>query len=325
MGMTKYDRLLHILNLLRSRKSLNARRLAEECQVTERSIYRDLISLSEANVPIYYDKGYKLASGNFLPPLNFTTEEYACLQLALESSPLARAGRKADTIRRIKAKIDCSLSDATKEKNRIQTPVPHIEIDTTVDDRNSTKHYGALEQAVSEQVSVDLEYDSIEHGSTRREVDPYFIVFRRHAFYFVAFCHLRGDFRTFRIDRVRSLIPTGRRFARKREMTAQTYFEGSWGVYQGRPVEVTVDFQGRAARVVAGSRHHPQEMVEQLGPDLVRYRVTVPGTEEIKRWILGFGADAEVVGPEELRAELAAVARYLVSVYRGGKVEMNRI
>ena len=47
MGMSKYDRLLHILNLLRSRRSLNARKLAEECQVTERSIYRDITSLSE--------------------------------------------------------------------------------------------------------------------------------------------------------------------------------------------------------------------------------------------------------------------------------------
>lgn len=324
MGMSKYDRLLHILNLLRSRRTLNARRLAEECQVTERSIYRDLITLSEANVPIYYDKGYKLASGNFLPPLNFTAEEYACLQLALESSPLAKAGRKADTIRQIKAKIDCSLSDSTKEQNRILTPAPHIEIDTTIADRGATKYYGALEQAVSEQVSVELEYDSIEHGTTQREVEPYFIVFRRHAFYFVGYCHLRGDFRTFRIDRVRNLKPTGRKFARKREMTAATYFEGSWGVYQGRPVEVTVDFSSRAARVVAGSRHHPKESIERLGPDLVRYRVTVPGTEEIKRWILGFGTEAEVIGPEELRAELARVAKQLASVYRDGPTEKSK-
>ena len=80
MGMAKYDRLLYILNLLRSRKNLNARNIAEECGVTERSIYRDILSLSEANVPIYYDCGYKLASDNFLPPLNFDFDEYQFLK-----------------------------------------------------------------------------------------------------------------------------------------------------------------------------------------------------------------------------------------------------
>ena len=53
--MAKYDRLLYILNLLRSRKNLNAEMLAAECGVTERTIYRDIIALSDANIPIYYD------------------------------------------------------------------------------------------------------------------------------------------------------------------------------------------------------------------------------------------------------------------------------
>jgi len=95
MRMAKYDRLLYVLNVLRSRRTMNAARLAQECGVTERSIYRDIISLSEANVPIYYDNGYKLASDNFLPPLNFNLEEYSCLRLALESSPLVRTSHSS--------------------------------------------------------------------------------------------------------------------------------------------------------------------------------------------------------------------------------------
>ena len=316
MGMSKYDRLLYILNLLRSRKSLNAARLAEECHVTERSIYRDLISLSEANIPIYYDKGYKLASGNFLPPLNFTAEEYTCLRLALESSPLATAGRKADTIRQIRAKIDCALPETTREYNRGALSTSHIEIDTTVAGRAAAKFYGSLEQAVSEQVRIELEYDSIEHGLSRRRVDPYFIVFRRHAFYFVGYCHLRNDFRTFRIDRVRKVSLLDQRFVRKKGLSATSYFEGSWGLYQGQPVEVVVEFIGRAARVVSGSQHHPTEVVESIGPDRVRYSVTVCGVEEIKRWILGFGQEAEVISPEELRNELAEIGVCLIQKYR---------
>ena len=106
MGMPKYDRLLHILNLLRARRNMNAAALARECGVTERSVYRDIISLSEANIPIYYDHGYRLASDNFLPPLNFDYEEYHCLRLALDSSPLAKAGYYAEVLRRVRAKVE---------------------------------------------------------------------------------------------------------------------------------------------------------------------------------------------------------------------------
>lgn len=88
MGINKYDRLLLILNLLRSRKNMNAKMLAEECRITEQTIYRDLISLTEIEIPIYYDKGYKLAYDNFLPPLKFTLDEYNFIKQAIESSPL---------------------------------------------------------------------------------------------------------------------------------------------------------------------------------------------------------------------------------------------
>ena len=316
MGMAKYDRLLYILNLLRSRRTLNARRLAEECRVTERSIYRDIISLSEANIPIYYDNGYKLASGNFLPPLNFTLDEFTCLILALESSPLARVGCKAETISQVKAKVESGLSEITREQKKISVDVARVDVGTTIPQRASTRFYSDLEDAISNRLSVDLEYDSIDHGLTKRTVDPYFIIFRRHAFYFVGYCHLRGEFRTFRMDRIKRLSPTKQRFIRTRSVTAADYFAGSWELYQGEPVEVTIRFRGRAARVVATSQHHLGEQTESLADGELLYRVTVNGTEEIGRWILRFGADAEVLEPASLRQELGRIGQFLTRTYR---------
>ena len=172
MGMSKYDRLLHILNLLRSRRTLNAQKLAEECQVTERSIYRDIISLSEANVPIYYDNGYKLASSNFLPPLNFSFEEYSCLRLALESSPLARIGDKGDLLRQVCAKIDAGLSEATRDRRKTALDVAHIEIESTQARQRVAQYYSVIENAISDQNCLEVEYLTIEHGLTKRKVEP---------------------------------------------------------------------------------------------------------------------------------------------------------
>lgn len=313
MGMSKYDRLLYILNLLRSRRTLNARKLAEECQVTERSIYRDIISLSEANVPIYYDNGYKIASTNFLPPLNFSLEEYSCLRLALESSPLARA--KGALLKQICAKIDAGLSQVTREGRKGELDVAHVEVESTQKRERGAKFYGVIERAASDQLCVRLEYMTIEHGLTQRTVEPYFIVFRRHAFYFVALCQLRNEFRTFRIDRIQKFEMTDKRFSRRRGIRAVDYFADSWQLYHGQAVEVVVHFKGRAARVVTSSQHHLKEEVESLDQDEALYRVTVNGTEEIRRWILGFGDEAEVIAPSSLRKELCAIGRNLVRTH----------
>jgi predicted DNA-binding transcriptional regulator YafY len=117
------------------------------------------------------------------------------------------------------------------------------------------------------------------------------------------------------MDRIKRLIPTKQHFTRTRSVTAADYFAGSWELYQGEPVEVTIRFRGRAARVVASSQHHPGEQTESLADDELLYRVTVSGTEEIKRWILRFGDEAEVLEPASLRQELGRVGRFLTRTY----------
>jgi len=315
MGMTKYDRLLYIINLLRSRRTLNAARLAEECGVTERSIYRDIISLSEANIPIYYDNGYKLASDNFLPPLNFSFEEYTCLKLALESSPLEQTGKYKSVLKQVQAKVEACLSQATKDRRRTAPDTTRVEIESTVSRKTAEQWYGQVEAAINDQRCLDMDYETIEHGLVHRVVEPYFIVFRGHAFYFVAYCRLRQDFRTFRVDRVRHLAASQEHFVRQKDISADTYFDGSWRLYDGEPVEVIVRFSGYAARVVEAGTYHRNERVETNGDGTTTYSITVNGTDEIARWILGFGAEAEVLEPRELREEFRSIGRRMEHIH----------
>lgn len=315
MGMAKYDRLLHILNLLRSRKNLTANSLARECEVTERSIYRDIISLSEANVPIYFDKGYKLASGNFLPPLNFNLDEYRFLKVALESSPLNLSPEQKNLGERIRAKIEAGLSDPVRKEFRFSPRTTHVDIPVTVASDIDENIFATLEKAINTFSCISLQYDSISSGVSERIVEPYFIIFKARAFYFVGYCRLRQDFRTFRIDRIKSTQLHSDHFVKKDSVTPQTYFEGSWQVFAGKLVEVVIRFQGTAARVVQSSMHHPGESMERHDNHLI-YTVTIRGLEEIQRWILGFGSDAEVISPIELRQNLATIGTYLAEAYR---------
>lgn len=314
--MAKYDRLLYILNLLRSRRNLNAGMIATECGVTERTIYRDIVSLSEANIPIYYDNGYKYASGNFLPPLNFDIDEYITLKTALESSPLYKSGRSRRLIKSIKSKIEACLSPMVKKKKMFATGTTSIDIKSTLSDGYSERFYAAVEDGIRHHRILRLKYNSIQSGIMERDVEPYFLIFIEKAFYFVGYCYLRKSLRTFRIDRIMDVSLTDRTFVPRDGIDPARYFENSWGVFSGEPIEVEVIFTGKAARIVNMSKHHASEKITPLEDGVVRYEVKVSGTEEICRWLLGFGGEVTVVKPLSLVAEIERRARKILENYR---------
>ncbi len=215
----------------------------------------------------------------------------------------------------IAAKVEAGISDSVRRKKKFTPRTTHIDIVTTLGEERGERFYGVIEEAITKWRCLLLKYDSIGSGVTERVVEPHFIVFRGRAFYFVAYCHLRQNVRIVRIDRVLEVKMLDKHFDRRPGIDPETYFEGSWEVYSGEPVEVVVRFCGAAARVVATGKHHPSESVEQLAGGEVRYRVVTRGLDEIQRWLLGFGDEAEVLSPPELRQRLARIGRYLVATY----------
>ncbi|MFH2035785.1 MAG: YafY family protein [Candidatus Zixiibacteriota bacterium] len=314
--MPKYDRLLFILNLLRSRKNMNAEALAEECGVTPRTIYRDIISLSEMNVPIYYDRGYKYATGNFLPALNFNLEEYLTINRVLESTPLKKDDRYRQMIKVIRSKIDSGLSPQVKEKKSISPQTAEVNIKSTLSDKFSSKIFADLENGINKNMLVEMNYNSIESGLKTRTVEPYFLIFIERAFYFVGYCHLRNDFRTFRIDRIEKLALTEKRFKPRRPMDPINYFENSWGVYNGRPIEVEAIFWGKAARVIELGRHHRNEKVIPLKDGYVNYKVKVAGEDEIFRWLISFAGEVKIIKPTTLAHRIKKAAKNLLADHK---------
>jgi len=284
--------------------------IARECGVTERTVYRDILSLSEANIPVYYDRGYKFASDNFLPPLNFSVEEYLILKTALESSPLNRGGPTRRTIRSIASKIEVSLSSRVK-RDRFNCEVVNVSIKSTASAGAVTAFFAAIEQGIRSHRVIRMSYRSLTGETLQREVEPLFMIFIERAFYFVAYCRLRQALRTFRLDRVRAVTVTKHSF-KPQPVDPGSYFAGSWGIIRGEPVEVELLFTGRAAQVVCLGQHHPDEEVEELSDGRVRYRVRVNGTDEIGRWIMGFGAEVVVIRPEHLRRELIGQAQKMI-------------
>ena len=313
--MSKYDRLLHMLNLLRARQGLKTSDLARECEVSERTIYRDIIALSSANIPIYFDNGYRLLSDAFLPPLNFTLEDYLVLKLSLSSSVLTERSPLRKYAKAVLAKIEGNLNPRLKaDINKIDEPLK-ITVKSTSDFSKLSLIFKLIEQSMLNKKSLRIEYESLETKKTTRQVDPYSLIFRRHAWYLIGFCHLREQIRIFRLNRIKKVTLLDKSFEIKPDFSLSNFFKDSWEIYQGEPVIVKIRFKGIGAKVVESGQHHPSEKISESKDGSLLYEVKVNGIEEISRWILGFGENAEVLEPKELRDKMRTTIKNLSKVY----------
>jgi len=200
--VAKADRLLLILNLLRSRRNLKAYDLANECEVSERTIYRDIQALSEARVPIYFDRGYKLLTDAFLPPLNFTVDELLTLYLGLNSNPVQSVDCLRKSARQALAKLESSLPDKIKvdyEKAKKQITVQLAKKSFS---QEVALIFELLMQAIRSEKKIKLRYIS-PHSSKVIELVPEALLYKQGNWYVAGQIHKKV--RYFQLDTIKNV------------------------------------------------------------------------------------------------------------------------
>lgn len=213
--MSRTDRLFQLMQALRDLPPpATAQALAQETGVSERTIYRDIDTLRGLGAVIDGEAGFgfTLVEDATLPPLGFVPEEIEALVVGLKEvmevadPSLAHAAQSALT--KLKSRLPEAqahrLKHAVLTAKRFHKP-PEISIDA-----------GVLRQAAWEERTVAFDYGDAKGQRTTREVDPLAIVFMQSAHCLMAYCHLRKDFRAFRLDRVINLDVTNGSFRPRR-------------------------------------------------------------------------------------------------------------
>ena len=200
--MSKLDRLLLILNLLRSRRTLTASHLADECEVSERTIYRDVRTLSEAKVPIYFDGGYKVLTDAFLPPLSFTVDELLCLYMGLHCDPIQSVSCFRKSAKLAWAKLESLIperikSDYDKVKGHITVHPEKRRFRQSV-----ALTFELLRQAIWSEKKIKLGYVSAQ-SSEVIELVPQALIYKRGNWYLVGLVQERT--KHFRLDMIRNV------------------------------------------------------------------------------------------------------------------------
>jgi len=221
--MNRIDRLFGILTMLQSKKYVPAELLAERFGISIRTVYRDIKALCEQGIPVSFEqqRGYFIVPGYFLPPVAFTSEEAHAL-LLMETMI---SGFADGSIRRHYAsamnKIKSVLRGPQKESVELLTQNMHFQFPERL--KSDTEYLSLIQTAISARTILEMEYLNAGSTPSRREVEPIGLIFYAFSWHLIAWCHLRGEYRDFKVARVKSLRSTGAPFTKKDHIELNAY------------------------------------------------------------------------------------------------------
>lgn len=311
------DRLVAILLMLQRRGQVTAAEVAAELEVSERTARRDLDALGVAGIPVYAIRGrgggWRLAGGGTTDLSGLSAEEVRALFLV--------AGPSTSATREVRAALR-KLVRALPEplRDRAEAASSAIVVDAAGWDRRSgtrpaPAHLDAVQRAVVDAEQVRLAYVARNGDATTRIVHPLGLAAKGAQWYLVA--DTDAGLRTFRVDRITAVQPTGERVVRPPEFDLQA----AWRLITDQVDEMRAPIRADALvrpewvsslRTVLGTRLHIGTPVRDG-----RVRVELRGhtVRSLAAEIAGFGATIEVVEPSDLRDALAEVGRELVERY----------
>jgi predicted DNA-binding transcriptional regulator YafY len=316
----QFARMILILSWLRDKRLFNANAVVDFYgDVSVRTVKSDIENLRVLGYDVEYNytrKSFVLMddSGD-LPLPQIRRAELAVLQLAQHMFESIGAQPLADTTDEFVNRVQELMPVLTGMDISSLSPSltvlrgPHAEV--------SFPFWNELNEAIINTESVDIEYFTMSRNeTTRRLVDPYRLVSAEGHSYMIAHCHNRKRILFFRLDRVRSLAAANCYFDIPSDFDEKALLAPMFGIFHdGKPFKVKVRFSSWVARWIREDRWHTSQTFTDLPDGSLQLDMEVTGTVDVKRWILSFGKDAEVLEPEHLRQAIAAEAEEMLKTY----------
>ncbi|MER5263731.1 YafY family protein [Actinosynnema sp. NPDC002837] len=315
------SRLLSLLLLLQSRGRMTAQELADELEVSVRTVYRDVEALGASGVPVYADRGpaggYRLVDGYRTRLTGLTTEEADSLFLAGMPGPAAELGLGA-VVAAAQLKVLAALPPELRSRASRVRERFHLDAPGWFRGNEGTPHVAEIAEAVWQQRRLRIRYVRWAGVEVERTVEPLGLVLKAGTWYLVA----RTDgLRTYRVSRVLELTALDEPFDRPEGFDLVEYWAGWSERFEERmyPMRVTVRMTPdglRGARVLLGLvAARELEGVEPEG-EWTTVRVPVESLDHALVDLLRLGPEVDVVEPPELRERVIARIAAMAAVYQ---------
>jgi predicted DNA-binding transcriptional regulator YafY len=317
------SRLVSVLLLLQTRGRLTAAQLAEELEVSIRTIYRDVEALSESGVPIYAERGphggVRLVDGYRTRLTGLTDSEAEALFLSGLPGPAAELGF-GTVVAAARLKVLAALPPELRARASRINQRFHLDAPGWFQVSESAPHLQTLSTAVWEDRCLHISYRRRDSQVVERDIEPLGLVLKGGVWYLVA--GGSGQPRTYRATRIEAARTLDQRFSRPDGFDLGEYWSASIATYEGSfdRLEVVLRVHPRrleflseivGPRAMASATRLREADAE--GWPTMRIRMEWP--EDVHRQLLRLGPDVEVLEPPELRAKIAAFARAIVARY----------
>ncbi|MGI5358372.1 helix-turn-helix transcriptional regulator [Streptomyces sp. CA-252508] len=320
----KSGRLLTILLLLQTRGRMTAAQLAAELEVSVRTVYRDVEALHTAGVPLYGDAGhrggYELLAGYRTRLTGLSAGEAGALFLTGLPGPAADLGL-GPAVEGARLKLRAALPPGLREQADRMSRRFHLDAPGWYAEDDDVPFLPAVADAVWRGRVLDVRYRRwTEPTDVDRRLEPYGLVLKAGRWYVVAARPGGSGPRTYRVDRILRLTVTEDGFAVPDDFDLAAHWRAHQRDFHARlhRDEALVRLSPRGVSRLTGAAARAAAAAGTPDPDgWTRARVPVESMDRAHDQFLALGADAEVLGPPELRARLAATARALADRYAG--------
>ena len=301
---------------LQGRRVVRAAELAEHFGITERTVYRDIAALGEAGVPISGEAGvgYSLLKGYQLPPVMFTAEEAVSLfvggELVKQFTDASLQAPMMSALDKLRAVLPRDRQDHV-ERLVARTVVYGQSSRRTAPEAVAQRWLLPVQQGVVLRRVLRIAYQGRDREEeTTRDVEPLGVVFYGGAWYLVAWCRLRVDYRHFRIDRIKRLELSPEKFEPREDFSFKEHMEQSSAREQTLPVRVWFH---RTAQERARRESFATLIEEKSHDGGAEFSLYAWSLEWMARWLLSFGDKAEAIQPPKLRALVRAEAEKIAA------------
>ncbi|MEU0668903.1 WYL domain-containing protein [Streptomyces lavendulocolor] len=317
-------RLIKMVLLLQSRPSMTAAELARELEVSERTITRDALALSEAGVPVYADRGraggYRLVGGYRTRLTGLARSEAEALFLSGVPGALRGMGLD-DAASAARLKVSAALLPSLRDAPSSVAQRFHLDAPGWYQEPETPGLLPVVAEAVWGDRRVSARYRRRDAEVTR-ELEPYGLVLKAGVWYLCA--RSEGSFRVYRVDRFTAVTLADDGFVRDGDFDLPAFWEEraadfARSILRTETVVRLTEAGARALPYVT-DRAAAEEALGAAGPPDAEGRVTVTlpvESEEVAYGqLLRLGPEAEVLEPASLRALFADAADRLARLYR---------
>jgi predicted DNA-binding transcriptional regulator YafY len=315
--MNRLDRLTSILIHLQSKKIVTAHELADRFNISKRTVYRDIRSLEEAGIPIGSEigVGYFIVESYHLPPVGFSKEEASALLIANKLTEKLTDKSLQENLNSALYKIRSILN--VSEKEFIENIDQHIEVFSSSAIQKSNippKILDTILKGIDKKLALELVYNSSsKNQDTCRIVEPVGICHYSFNWHLIAFCKLRNDFRDFRIDRIKKISLTDKKFTVENKPSISDYFNTITSDNDVFLVRLT--FDKNIIPEISQAKYYYGFIDEKELGDKIEMTFLSNSEEYICKWILTLLDQVEIIEPLSLKVTISDMMKKLQKKY----------